>query len=89
MNGRFYLCASRFGFSTDMNGDGIVTITDLWWMFKYVFFGPGDLLVCALYPTRAGQFFEISVDSLYGWGSGVISLIVWSFALISVATYKA
>jgi hypothetical protein len=88
MDGRFWLCDTRIRFQFDMTGDGIVTITDVWWMFKYAFFLPGDLLVCSLYPTRIGQFLELTPDSLYGWGSGIFSCIAWMFVWL-LATQKA
>ena len=89
MEDRFWLCGTRFQFQLDMSGNGAVTITDVWLMLKYAFFSPGDFLACSLYATRIGQFLELTPDSFYSWGSGVISFMAWMFLLLAVATYKA
>jgi hypothetical protein len=69
----------RWIFLTDMNGDGVVTISDFWLWAKWVFYAPGDFMLLALMlkaPSVAG-FLEITTAMLYGWWSFALSLWVW------------
>lgn len=69
----------RFNFVTDMNADGVFTISDMWEWFKWAYFAPGDLAAILLMNTSFGNFLEINHDSLSGGNSGVFSFIVWLF----------
>jgi hypothetical protein len=77
-------CAQRFQFQRDMNGDYQFTITDVWEMVRYVYYAPGDGMVCLFYGTEFGRFMEFSSNSLQGLGSGVFSGIVWFVLLVFV-----
>ncbi len=76
----------RFTFYADQNVDGVLTISDVWLWFKWVFFLPGDFILAALTGSTIGNFFELSQDSLMGWGSGVFSFFVWLLVLGAITT---
>jgi hypothetical protein len=42
----------RWKIAWDMNGDGMVTISDVWLWLKWIFFAPGDLLLLLLMKYR-------------------------------------
>ena len=71
----------RWQIALDMNGDGLVTISDMWLWLKWIFFAPGDLLLLLLmkYWTPIALFLEISPKDLSGFFSGLISSFVWFF----------
>jgi len=73
----------QWGFVTDMNYSGSVTISDVWLWFKWLYFYPGDGLVYFLVSKvpKIGQFFEITYNSYGGILSGVVSFFVWVIAL--------
>ena len=77
----------RWKIAWDMNGDGVVTISDAWLWLKWIFFAPGDLLLLLLmsYGAPIALFLEINPASMSGMLSGVISAIVWYIVAISVA----
>lgn len=66
-------------FIADMNGDGVITIGDVWLWIKWLYFYPGDGL---LYGVMSGvpqiaKFFEITSSSYGGIFSGIFSLLAW------------
>jgi hypothetical protein len=69
----------RWIFVADMNGDGLITISDFWLWVKWVFYAPGDciLLGVMLQMPSLAKFFEISTLFLFGWWSFFLSLFVW------------
>lgn len=69
----------RWNFRTDANGDGAITISDAWLWVKWVFFAPGDLALLLLMKEvpSLGNFLELSVSSLGGVGSFILSAFVW------------
>ena len=74
--------ARQWAFVADMNGDGAITISDVWLWVKWLFFYPGDLLLAGLmagFPDVA-RFFEISTSSYEGFFSGVVGAIFWLIA---------
>ena len=77
----------RWLFAADMNGDGFVTIGDIWLWVKWVFCTPGDgvlLLVMTQAPALA-RFLEITpAASLGGWLSALISVATWMACLAVV-----
>src|SRR2546423_95062 len=77
----------RWKIAWDMNGDGIVTISDGWLWLKWIFFGPGDfsLLLLMKYGTPVAVFLEIRPESMFGWLSGLTSAMAW----LIVTTYVA
>jgi hypothetical protein len=66
-------------FLADMNYDGLVTISDVWLWFKWLFFYPGDFIILYTIKILAplATFFEISTDNYGGWLSGILSIISW------------
>jgi hypothetical protein len=74
----------RWSFAADMNGDGLVTISDAWLWLKWIFFAPGDLLLLLLmsHGTSVALFFEINPASLYGALSGMFSVFIWLWVIV-------
>jgi len=68
----------QWQFVADMNGDGLITISDVGLWFKWLYFWPGDAVIYALMETPLGRFFEVSPASYSGAASGIISLFVWT-----------
>lgn len=65
-------------FKADMDFNGIVTISDTWLWFKWLFFYPGDILILEI--MKFGDihtFLELSASTFGNWFSGIISFIVW------------
>ena len=75
----------QWSFFADMNHDGVVTISDVWLWFKWLYFYPGDLALQGMLSYLPGfaTFFEGTGESFGGWGSGIFSFFVW-FALLAV-----
>ena len=69
----------QWTFVPDMNYSGSITISDVWLWFKWLYFYPGDGVVCFLLNIVPGfgQFLEITYDSYGGTLSGIISGFVW------------
>jgi len=67
----------RLQVSSDMNLDGVITISDVLLWLKWLYFLPGDLAALILLGTPAGDFFEITLRSVQGVGSGVLSFLFW------------
>ena len=72
-------------FRADMNFDNMVTISDYWLWFKWLYFYPGDILLFNLVNTAPSfaSFFELSVLDLSGGFSGVMSFVFW-YVLLSI-----
>jgi len=72
-----------WNFTKDMNLDGLVTISDLWLWFKWMFFYPGDFLILQItrYLPDLSLFFEFSCEIYGGWFSGIASLVIYPFIL--------
>jgi hypothetical protein len=70
-------------FAADMNGDGVVTISDVWLWFKWLYFYPGDGLLYFLVrgAESIAKFFEVTPDSFGGAFSGVASFFAWLIVL--------
>lgn len=64
-------------FVADMNMDGLITITDVWLWFKWLFFFPGDSLISFLGPSAVGRFFEMSPENYGGGFSFLVSAFFW------------
>lgn len=81
--------AQRLTFAMDQNLDGMITISDVWLWFKWLYFLPGDVLIATLVGTPEGAFFEVSSSSLMGTTSGVVSGFAWLATYAGLATiYK-
>jgi hypothetical protein len=72
-------------FVADMNLDGSVTITDVGLWMKWLFFMPGDALILASMDTAMGRFLEVTPTSYGGFGSGVVSFLVWAIGYFALA----
>lgn len=74
----FGVC-EQFTFFWDMNGDGSVTISDVFQWFDFAFRLPAKISIelIAQMPSVA-NFFEVG-SCTEGWGGAVFSLIVWFF----------
>lgn len=68
-----------WSFFADMNGDGAITISDVWLWIKWLYFYPGDGLHYALMHglPKLAEFFEVSSASYGGGFSGVVSFFAW------------
>jgi len=70
---------------SDMNGDGLTTISDVSAWFGWLFYYPGDLIILFIksYPEPAllfeqlATFFETTTPQYGGWISFFISLVAW------------
>ena len=69
-------------FQADMNGDGAVTVSDIWLWLKWLWFYPGDWILLQFGPTKIGKFFELSPQDYGGRLSGFIT-----FALVAFFVY--
>jgi len=68
-------------FFADMNGDGAVTIRDVWPWLKWLYFLPGDALIAWLGPTALGRFLELGPGVMGGPISAGLSFFVWYLGL--------
>jgi hypothetical protein len=75
----FGVC-ERFAFSWDMNGDGAVTISDVFQWFDFALHLPAKIGIGFIdkMPSVA-RFFEVGSCTGEGWGGAVFSLIVWFY----------
>jgi hypothetical protein len=80
----------EWSFVADMNGDGIVTVSDVWLWVKWLFFYPGDLLLQLImsYTPALATFFELAPSSFGGWGSGSISIFAWFVILLAIGVVQ-
>jgi hypothetical protein len=76
-------------FVADMNGDGRVTISDVWLWFKWLYFYPGDGLIYLMGNTKLGNFLELSANSYGGFWSGVVSFLLWWIGFLLVVSVPA
>ena len=78
----------RLFIAKDMNCDSAFIVSDIWPLFEWVFFLPGDLLVLALMEElpEVATFLELTpAESFGGSLSGVVSFLAWAFVLCFVA----
>jgi len=75
----------RWTFVKDMNGDGAVTISDVWATVIWIVFAPGDAIILSVMSAApaVARFLEIDGTWLFSWKSGVLSFfcIFIAFAL--------
>jgi len=82
----------RWTFVTDVNGDGMLTISDANEWIRWIFFAPGDwvALVAMKHLTPVALFFEITPTSLYGWGAGTVAAVLWLCAIgLAFSVYES
>jgi hypothetical protein len=77
----------QWHFVTDMNHDGVTTISDISLWMKWLYFYPGDWLLQALMKALPDltTFLEVSKESYGGFLSGLISFFAWIFILSMLA----
>ena len=76
----------------DVNGDGRLTIGDVWAWLEHLLFMPGDAALSLLltYAPTLAEFFELSPDNYGSPFSKFVSIGVWLLVLIlSGITYNA
>ncbi|MHA1539298.1 MAG: hypothetical protein ACTSXQ_02355 [Alphaproteobacteria bacterium] len=71
---------------TDMNFDGIFTITDIWMLVKSLFYYPGDFILKLLIDTEFGAFLELNSNFYGGTLSGFISLFIYFYLLPHISS---
>ena len=76
----------QWGFHTDMNGDGRLTIRDAAAIVHWIYFYPGDLVICGVrtYLYNFAAFFEITSDWYGGVVSFLLSIIGWPLVAFSI-----
>jgi len=70
---------------SDMNGDGLTTISDVSAWFGWLFYYPGDLIILwinsyrepTLLFSQLATFFETTPPQYGGWIAFFISLVAW------------
>jgi hypothetical protein len=74
----------RWSFTTDTNGDGAFTISDIDSILAWLFFLPGDYVIYLLltYAPNLARFLELSSASYGSFGSGLVSSCVWLFGIV-------
>lgn len=77
----------NFLLRADMNGDSIVTVSDLWMQFKTIWFMPSNFVVEKVLGAPAlAQFLEFNCSSGQGFIGGAASMIFW---VVSVVIFSA
>lgn len=68
-----------------MNRDGVVTISDVWLWFKWLYFYPGDVVLEVILKIPGlATFLEVSDASFGGSASGIMSAPVWGFVWLMI-----
>jgi hypothetical protein len=75
----------QWKFNADMNGDGVVTRSDLPLCLEWLFYLPGDAAIALFGSTKLGRFFELTPGSFGSTSSAVVSAILWTLAPFAVA----
>ena len=62
----------------DMNGDGVITITDIWQLLSSIYHWPGTAIIdLAANSPRMVLFFELSTSSCISWWVTGVSTMCW------------
>lgn len=86
----FFKICSRATFSSDMNADGVFTITDVGLLLKQVFFFPADMATMIVFGSDdLVKFFEMNCNTGTGYGGAVFSLVVWGTFLGALSSKSA
>jgi hypothetical protein len=84
--------ADRWQIALDMNGDGLVTVSDAWLWLKWFVLAPGDVLLLLLmkHGTSVAIALQMHPQSgLYGFLSALISAAAWLFVASSAIPRRA
>lgn len=73
---------------TQMSLSGGFTVTDVWILIKWLYFLPGDLLIWALMQFQWATFWNVTAASYGGWGSGILSFVVWGSAWYAIGAAR-
>ena len=70
-------------FVSDMNSDGVFTMSDITEILIQLFFLPGDSLLFLIlnYLPKVTELFKLSYDDYHGMFAGIVSFIVWVFLI--------
>ncbi len=69
-----------------MNGDGIVTITDVWAWIGWLFYYPGDIAIYGMLKVEGfARFFELTPAYYGGVLSFFISFAFWACFWLVIA----
>ena len=71
----------QWRFAKDMNGDGVVSASDLPHWLAWLFYWPGDAFIALVGPTSLGRFLELSPASLGSPTATALSALLWLVAL--------
>ena len=76
----------RWRIASDMDGDGVVTISDVGLWIKWIFLAPGDLLVllAMIHATPIALYLEISPENISGLLPGALSLFTWLLFVVAL-----
>ena len=76
----------QWRFVADMNGDGVVSTSDLPLWGPWLFFWPGDAFIALFGGTSLGRFLELSPASFGSATSAALAAALWLLAL-AIAFY--
>lgn len=76
----------QWTWSADMNGDKIISISDVWAWLGWLFYYPGDLLMdyTIIHQTWAARFLELTPADYQGRLSFVLSFFGWTVAGLAI-----
>lgn len=74
----------RWHIYADMNGDGVISVTDVWLWIKWFYFVPGDAIIYVVSNTPAATFFELGPQSYGNWFSAIVGAPVLLFEFLIV-----
>jgi hypothetical protein len=75
----------RFFLATDMNGDFLFTISDVWLIAKFIWLLPSKAVVGLLHNSpEIATFFEIGCSTGEGFGGAVFSFFAWFIGLLLI-----
>ncbi len=82
----------QWKWASDMNADGMITISDVWAWVGWLFYYPGDMFiyyrVFAPLINNVARFFETSPPQYGGSFSFWVSLAAWGFLFLIVLGWR-
>jgi len=72
-----------WSFVSDMNFDGLITISDVFLWIQWLVFYPGDWLISKMIGTEFGVFLEVSSSNYGGVFSGFVALVIFIVLVLS------
>ena len=84
------LCPFKEQLALDMNGDGLITITDIGHWLKTVFYMPGEIVVNTIDRVHPlSRFFELTSASCHGHIAVFLSGVVWGATALAISLMVA